>query len=148
MQHELATAGLAAHVSLLGCRDDVAAVLKGCDVGVLSSSSEGLPLALIEYGMAGLASVATRVGQCAEVLDAGRAGLLIPPCEPAALATAILTLLESPQQRALLGGQLRERVHQVYSDGPAMHQIGAVYETVLSGAEPPASALPQKGIGR
>ncbi len=38
------------NVTWLGSRSDVPAVLKACDVGVLSSRSEGMPLALLEYG--------------------------------------------------------------------------------------------------
>src|SRR5438876_11120160 len=85
---------------------------KACDVGVLSSRSEGMPLALLEYGMNGLPSVATRVGQCAEMLDDGRAGLLVPPAAPEPLAKAILALLQSPEQRAELGGRFRQRTQQ------------------------------------
>ncbi|HSE21523.1 MAG TPA: glycosyltransferase, partial [Pyrinomonadaceae bacterium] len=62
------------HVSFFGPRDDVSSILKRCDVGVLSSASEGLPLALLEYGVAGLPAVATDVGQCGEVLESGRCG--------------------------------------------------------------------------
>ncbi|MGH9945427.1 MAG: glycosyltransferase, partial [Pyrinomonadaceae bacterium] len=99
IQAEIAARGLAGRVTLLGERRDVGALLRACDVGVLSSSSEGLPLALVEYGLAGLPAVATDVGQCAEVLAEGRAGLLVPPGDPAVLAEALLTLLRSPERR-------------------------------------------------
>jgi len=53
-----------------------------------------MPLALIEYGMNALPAIATQVGQCAEVLDDGKAGILVPPATPNALAEAIIGLLE------------------------------------------------------
>src|ERR1019366_2381799 len=87
---EISRLALDANVSLLGERHDVAAILQVCDIGVLSSASEGLPLALIEYGMAGLPAVATEVGQCPEVLDQGRAGMLVAPGAPKLLAEALL----------------------------------------------------------
>ena len=124
--------GLASHVSWLGSRNDVAAILNCCDVGVLSSASEGLPLALIEYGMAGLPVVATRVGQCAEVLDQGQAGLLVPPGDCTSLANAILCLLKSPEKREDLRRAFRLRTRQFYSAGPVMEAIRGVYETVLN----------------
>jgi len=95
--------GLAAHVSMLGQRSDVPDILRLCDIGVLSSASEGFPLALLEYGMAGLASVATSVGQCREVLDSGRAGVVVPAANPAILGRALLDLLESAELRAQFG---------------------------------------------
>jgi len=71
--------GLSDNVSLLGARRDVNRILQVADIGMLGSASEGFPLALIEYGMAGLPAVATEVGQCSEVLGRGHAGILLPP---------------------------------------------------------------------
>ncbi|MEW6510877.1 MAG: glycosyltransferase family 4 protein [Bacteroidota bacterium] len=123
--------GLAGHVSWLGSRDDVQAILKGCDVGVLGSASEGLPLALIEYGMAGLPAVATSVGQCAEVLEEGRAGLLVPPGSPQALADAIVSLLRSPDLRKRLSRRFATRVREMYSVRKNLDEICELYESAL-----------------
>jgi len=123
---------LPANVTNLGPRSDVSAILQRCDVGVLSSASEGLPLALIEYGMNGLPAVATRVGQCAEVLDDGRAGLLVPARAPGELAAAIGSLLESSARRAELGRAFKARVLAQYSIGVGMERLARVYERVLA----------------
>jgi glycosyltransferase involved in cell wall biosynthesis len=124
--------GLGRHVTMLGERHDVPAVLRACDIGVLSSASEGFPLALLEYGMAGLPAVATRVGQCAEALDDGRVGLLVPPRSPDALAEALLSLLRAPERRAQLGAAFRDRVRQWYSEESVLAQVCAVYELALA----------------
>jgi len=123
--------GLSGSVSWLGSRPDVHPVLKMSDIGVLSSKSEGLPLALIEYGVAGLPSVATSVGQCPEVLDDGRAGLLVPPGSPADLAGAIVALLKSPVRRKELGTRFSERVSRLYSAGRSIGSICEVYDSIL-----------------
>lgn len=117
-------------VTWLGTRTDVAAILRGCDIGVLSSASEGLPLALIEYGMNGLPAVATRVGQCAEVLDEGRAGVLVAPGSPDALAAALTGLLREPGRRKQLGQTLQERVRRQYSAGPVMEKVCEIYSKI------------------
>ena len=132
IKKEIEQHGLDKNVSLLGQQREVPAILRACDIGVMSSASEGLPLALIEYGMAGLPTVATRVGQCAEVLDEGRAGVLVPCGEPRQLAEALLLLLKSPEQRAAFGAQFHRRVQEVYSAGPILEQICRVYDSVLS----------------
>jgi len=134
IRREIADMGLSERVTWLGSRDDVHAVMRACDVGVLSSASEGLPLALIEYGMARLASVATSVGQCAEVLDGGRAGVLVPPRSPEALARALTALLRSAEERQALGARLEEHVRREYSAASAMERITAFYDEVLRGS--------------
>ena len=51
--------------------------LKQADLGVLASRSEGLPVALLEYGLAGLAVIVTNVGECSEVVN--RYALVVQP---------------------------------------------------------------------
>lgn len=123
--------GLAGVVAFLGAREDVPALLAAGDVGVLSSDSEGFPLALLDYGTAGLATVATDVGQCREILADGRAGLLVPPRDPAALAAALLALCRDPVARRDYGQRLQQHVADHYSREAVLQQVTAVYARVL-----------------
>ncbi len=123
--------GLESNLTWLGPRGDVLDILANCDIGVLSSVSEGFPIVLLEYGQAGLAVVATQVGACAEILDEGEAGILVPSSDPAALATALLRLLQSRDLRIQLGEVLRVRVKQNYSVESIMKQVCQVYERIL-----------------
>jgi glycosyltransferase involved in cell wall biosynthesis len=132
VREEIARLSLTAHVSLIGYRPDIPAVLAACDVGVLSSASEAFPLALLEYGSMGLATVATRVGQCDELLDHGRAGLLVAPNDPDGLATAIRRLLSDATLREGLGRRFQRRVEQVYAPPVVLNRICEVYEHVLA----------------
>ena len=128
-----ATSGrLAGRVTWLGSRDDVRSILRGCDVGVLSSASEGLPLSLLEYGMAGLASVATDVGQCAEVLRQGEAGIVVPPSSPHALEGAVVGLLKSRNQRRDLGARLLQHVRQHHGHERAISGVETIYRSICS----------------
>ena len=136
VRQEISELGLSDYASLLGPRRDVTAVLRACDIGVLSSASEGLPLALLEYGQAGLPVVATMVGQCEEVLDSGRAGILVPPSSPEQLAKALLSLLRCQQRRKELANAFCRRIRDTYSAGPIIEKICQVYEAVLQGTEP------------
>ncbi len=132
IKEEVARLGLKENVSLLGQRRDVSAILRACDVGVLSSLAEGLPLALIEYAQAALGTVTTRVGQCAEVLDEGRTGLLVSPQSPNELAAALLHLLNSPVERVVLGRLLQQRAQQIYSASSGVEQVCRVYDVMLA----------------
>jgi len=132
LRKEIQRLGLDQSVSLLGERQDVSEILLASDIGALSSKSEGLPLALLEYGMAKLPAVATNVGQCSEVLDEGRAGILVPPGSQGQLAEALVSLLESPHLRLSLGNVLFRRVRDRYSSGPIIEQVSRVYDLVLN----------------
>jgi glycosyltransferase involved in cell wall biosynthesis len=124
--------GLSRSVSLLGPRADVAEVLAASDIAVLSSISEGLPVALLEYGLAGLPTVATDVGQCPVVLDQGAAGMLVPARSPVKLARALERLLSSASLRRVLGQAFRHRVEQRYAARPVIEKVCHLYELVLS----------------
>ena len=115
----------------MGPRRDVEAILRASAIGVLSSISEGLPLALLEYGDAALPAVVTNVGQCAEVVGHGIGGILVPPANPESLSEALSTLLASGSYRNRLGTQFRERVRSRFSAGSIIEQISDIYQIVL-----------------
>lgn len=129
---EIGRIGLERNVTLLGQRRDVSAILHAADIGVLSSKVEGLPLALIEYGEAGLPAVVTAVGQCADVVDHGNAGIAVQPQNDEQLADAILTLLGSSEQRADLGAALRRRVQEQFNADNCIKTVYATYQHVLN----------------
>lgn len=132
IKQEIEKLGLDRHVTFMNEQRNIGPILRGCDIGALSSASEGLPLALIEYGKAGLPSVATQVGQCAEVLDGGKAGIIAPPRDPEKLAEALLSLLSSGERRKTLGEAFRQRVESVYSPGPIIERICRAYDSILN----------------
>jgi glycosyltransferase involved in cell wall biosynthesis len=132
VKREVAQYSLEQNVSFLGQRQDIPNILRGCDIGVLSSKTEGLPVSLLEYGMAGLPVVATQVGECEEVLDRGRAGVLVPSQSPPDLAEALLSLLRSPERRSVLGEAFLRRVKTLYSATSIVTQVCQVYENVLA----------------
>jgi glycosyltransferase involved in cell wall biosynthesis len=64
-------------------------------------------------------------------LDRGRAGVLVPSQSPTELAEALLSLLQSPERRALLGERFSQRVKKLYSATSIMKQVCHVYDAVL-----------------
>ena len=105
----VARAGLDHQVTFAGYRTDVGSVLLSADAFVLPSLNDNQPLALLEAMAAGLPCVATAVGGIPEVLDG--VGLLVPPGDHWALATAMGRLLDDDELAARLGSQARRRVH-------------------------------------
>jgi glycosyltransferase involved in cell wall biosynthesis len=131
VRDEIWSCGLQAEITWLGERNDIGSILSHCAIGVLSSASEGLPIALLEYGTAGLATVCTNVGQCAEVLDEGRAGILVPAGDATALSGALISLLGSEDCCKKLGEVLARRVEKCYSSKAALSAVEELYTQVL-----------------
>jgi glycosyltransferase involved in cell wall biosynthesis len=114
-------------IRFLGKRSDIPEILAKSDVCVLPSLSEGLSNALIEYMAAGKAVVATAVGGNVEVVKDGVNGLLVPAKDPAALAVAIMKLLEDPALAERLGRNARATVERDFEVG---RQIGKLMECI------------------
>jgi glycosyltransferase involved in cell wall biosynthesis len=122
---------LRSHVRFLGMRDDVAALLSSLDVFVMPSVSEGLPMALLEAMAVGRPIVATNIGGMPDALAAGEAGLIVPPADPAALATAIIQLLNDPGYATRIGAAAASRFQERYT---ARAMARAYEDLYLAGA--------------
>jgi glycosyltransferase involved in cell wall biosynthesis len=107
--------GLGDRFVLRGSVTDVPNFLRGVDIAVLPSHSEGMSNALLEYMAAGRAVVATDVGANAKLLDGGRCGVLVPPNDDAALAGALGGLLANPLRAAGYGAAARRRADAEFS---------------------------------
>jgi glycosyltransferase involved in cell wall biosynthesis len=129
--------GLEDRLHLLGLRSDVAAILAAADVFVLPSLSEGLPLALLEAMFAGRPIVASDVGEIAATLDRGRAGVLVPPGDSAALAAALDRILTDPDRARALGAAARDRAAARYDVAQMVRHYRSMYDQLL---DPPLSA--------
>ena len=128
LTEQAAQLGIQDSVRFVGMRTDVPTFMHAFDVYVMPSVSEGLPLALLEGMAARRAIVATRVGGMPQALDDGRAGLLVPPRDAAALASAIIKLLSEPEEARELGLAARARFEVRYTAQSMARAYYAMYE--------------------
>jgi len=105
-------AGLGDRVRFLGMVRDPMPLLAAADVVVLPSLYEGLPLVAIEALACAIAMVATSVEGTPEIILNNETGVLVPPADPSALATAIAKILGNPDWAAKLGRQGRTLVER------------------------------------
>ena len=119
---------LNACVYLYGSCPDTQHILEQAAIGVLGSKSEGLPLALLEYGLAKLPVAVTDVGECGLVVSDRKSGLVVPPNDAAALADALIFLIENEPQRKIFGENLYDKVLLNYSKNAFMTQLTALYQ--------------------
>jgi glycosyltransferase involved in cell wall biosynthesis len=112
LEAEVRRLGLWNRVQLLGERRDVPRLLARGGVFVLSSTSEGLPVSVLEAMAAGLPVVGSRVGGMPELVVDGETGLLVEPGDPEGLAAALCGLLADPELRRRMGDAGRVRAEQ------------------------------------
>ena len=116
-------------VHLVGAREDMPAVLADLDAVLLTSRSEGAPVALIEAGAAGLPVVATPVGGVGEVVAAERTGFLGAGVDD--LAYGLAQLLDEPGLAAALGQRARIRVQARHGAESLAERLEALYTAVV-----------------
>jgi len=102
--------GIARSFAFLGSRTDVPDLLADAGVFVLPSTSDARPNALMEAMAAGLPVVATAVGDVPELIAADETGVLVPPGDSHALASAILSILANRARAWALGAAARAAV--------------------------------------
>lgn len=124
--------GVGGRLHLLGLQSDIPNLLAAADVFVLPSLSEGLPLALLEAMASACAIVATAVGEVPAVLDGGRAGLLVSPADPVALAAAVARLLGDQGESARLGAAAAARAETEYGHRRMLERYENLYAALIT----------------
>ena len=130
---QIARLGLEGHVVLTGFRTDALALLKGFDLFVMSSVTEGLGTSVLDAMACGRAVVATRAGGIPESVVDGETGLLVPVRDPAALASAVVRLLRDANLRRALGEAGRTRARARFSAARMVAETIAAYEALAGG---------------
>lgn len=126
----VAELGIGSHVHFMGSTLTPRPLVDAADIFAAASLADPCPLTVTEARAAGCAVVATAVGGVPELLEGGRAGQLVPPSDPAAMAQALRALMADPavlatwKARALQGAEYFqvERVARDYE---------AAYRSVL-----------------
>lgn len=131
LQRRIEQLGLTQRVRLLGNRSDVAELLAECDVFVLSSIAEGMPVTLMEAMASGLPVVATEVGGVASVVEHGVTGTLVPAGDPRALAEALGGYMADEALRRRHGDAGRARVTTDFSLSAMLSAYTALYDSLL-----------------
>lgn len=132
LEADAAARGISDRVRFLGERSDVPALLGSCDLFVLPSVNEGLPLAILEAMAAGKPVIASSIGGIAEAIVDGQTGLLVPPGDVVALVSAIRAVVGSPTRAADFGAAGRRRAADEFSASAMVLRVADVYDELLA----------------
>jgi glycosyltransferase involved in cell wall biosynthesis len=131
-------------VSFEGVVEDMPAVYAGLDVLALTSRHEGTPLVVLEAMACGVPIVATSVGGVPELLSADETGVLVAPGEPAAVAHALLALLDERWRREAMGVAARARAVARFALRAHVASTAALLQAVAADRAP--AARPRGGM--
>ncbi len=133
-ERRIAKLGLTDIFEFRGQVEDLAPLYAACDVVILTSRSEGVPLVILEALASGRPVVASKVGSIPEVLDAN-SGILIEDPSAQRFAQAVHTLLNDRELRDRMGAAGRRKIeldHDIRETRAAVAQLFVQFSSVSS----------------
>jgi glycosyltransferase involved in cell wall biosynthesis len=143
LEPELQARGIADYVIGVGYRRDVEACYAAMDISVLTSTTEGLSITLLESMRYGLPTVVTRVGGNPELVLDGVTGFLVGAGDVPAFVDRVVALARNETLRRAMGDAGRQRVTEHFTIDDVAQQYLDVYDELL-GSGGPAPALDSK----
>jgi sugar transferase (PEP-CTERM/EpsH1 system associated) len=125
---------------LPGEREDVPRIMRGLDLFVLPSLSEGISNTVLEAMASGLPVVATAVGGNPELVESGVTGTLVPRSDDASMAQAIRAYAESPALCRRHSLEARRAAERRFGMEAMVNAYLAIYDALLVGTRRPVRA--------
>jgi len=127
---------LSTHITISDFRTDIPSVLDAFDIFVLPSTlPDPFPTVVLEAMAAGKPVVANAHGGSIEMVEEGITGCLVKPGRPEAMANAIETLIEHPQEQREMGQAGRRRLNTYFSLESFIANWTALYDSLLPSRE-------------
>lgn len=103
IQKRIVEENLSQNVFIYGSRIDIGAILNASTIGILTSASEGLPLAMLEYGFFKLPVIVTAVGEIPNVISNENEGIVVPYGQTDIFVKELQNLINFPDKRKKMG---------------------------------------------
>jgi len=129
-------------VDFAGIQTSLLPQLRRASLFISASRNEALPISIVEAMAAGVPVIATDVGDCADLLDNGAAGWVVPPDDAAALAAAIGDALGNPAERRSRAECAFQKVQRLYGGADFWAPLLGFVEGVA------AQGCPARGLPR
>lgn len=124
--------GIAGNVFFLGWVTEPFSFLHHIDINVLTSYSESFPYVILEGARMKKATVSSRVGGLEDLFDQGENGYLFTPGDSDALAGHLISLLEDPEERRIMGEKLHSKARQYFSLNSMTETQLGIYRSILA----------------
>lgn len=122
IKYEIKSRQLEKQVFVYGSRDDVGYILEQAEIAILTSDSEGLPVALLEYGLHKKATVVTNVGEIGKIIQDNNNGFLVPAKDKNVFVAKLSQLIENSDIRVEFGNILAKNIQENFSEEAVIKQ--------------------------
>jgi glycosyltransferase involved in cell wall biosynthesis len=109
-------------VFIYGSKQDVGNILAQSAIAVLTSQSEGLPVALLEYGCSAKPVVVTNVGEIPLLIQDGKNGFMVETGNVPAFYNSLVQLMNNETLRNDFGKALEQTININYSEQTVINQ--------------------------
>lgn len=111
--------------------NNVSSILEQGEIAVLTSLSEGLPLAILEYGLYKLPVIATEVGEIRKVIPSEKEGLVIESDNLDQLVHSLEILIEKDSERIELAENLYKYINENFSESSILKEYLLWLQTLI-----------------
>ncbi|WP_299052958.1 glycosyltransferase [uncultured Polaribacter sp.] len=115
------------NVFIYDLQRDIKNILLQSNIGVLQSKNEGLPISILEYGLAKLPVVVTDVGECKKIVKHQKSGLIVDRENSLQLALALEELILSKEKRIYFGKNHQKNITEKYSKDIFFKKLLKIY---------------------
>ena len=129
------TRNLGEFVRFLGFNDDAPRLISQCDLFLLPSIHEGLPIVALEAQAAGIPLVGSLIPGLTEAVEQGLTAILHPVEDIQGMADSAIRILADREFAAELGNAGRKRIEDFFSAKTAVNRLLAMYAELLDGPE-------------
>ncbi|MDR0306554.1 MAG: glycosyltransferase family 4 protein [Chitinispirillales bacterium] len=148
LKQQCGALGLEKAVEFTGYKANVFEALRGFDLFVLSSRTEGCPIVILEAMAAGLAVVATDVGGNPELVEDGKTGILVRPNCPHSIASALIALLKDKSRAQKMGEAGQKRAFTVFHPSKFTASLQELYMELYNKKRPHSQLAKNKNAER
>lgn len=132
LQKQAEDLNISSNVIFMGIRNNIPEFLNALDIFAHPSSiREGLGISILEAMATERPVVATNIGGIPEVVVNGKTGILVPPQNPEALASAVIDLLKNPEKVQEMGKMGKLRVEEKFTTKKMISEIENLYRNLL-----------------
>jgi len=131
LKKKIETENLMHAVFIYGACTDVQHILNQSNVGLLTSTYEGFPVTLLEYGRANVLVVCSNVGYCSQIIRNDETGICFESEDEKALVHVLKEITNKPCENKRLASNLNIFVNQNYSAKQVMNKMLVAYQKTL-----------------
>lgn len=128
LKQKIVAENLENSVFIYGSCTDIQHILNQADVGLLTSTYEGFPVTLLEYGRANILVVCSNVGYCSQIIKKDQTGICFESEDLSALVYVFKEIENNLFNKRQLASRLNNFVDQNYSAKMVVNKMLLAYQ--------------------